>query len=175
MGETTSGEAGGALPSIETALGEGEIVERLGTLSRRGKLPGYEAGGRGGLFSVAAFGTYFDRVLIGEASSREGGTEVRFRTVLPLRLPLAIGLVLALSVWPGVWLTDSMMVTYWGWYGSRVASMPWLTYAWYLPLMLPLPWVFKRALDRSNAAADGSARELIGRMAGAVDGRVVGG
>jgi hypothetical protein len=112
-------------------------------------------------------------VLVGEAETGEGGTRLRFRTLLPLRLPLAVGLVLVLSVWPGVWLTDSMLVTYWGWYGARVAALPWLTYAWYLPLMLPLPWVYKRVLDRSNEAATRSARELIGRMAGVLDGRVV--
>jgi len=175
---TNGGEAGGeaargALPEIETSLGEGEILERLGTLSRRGKLPGFEHGGHAGLFSVAAFGTYFDRVLVGEADREGEGTHLRSRTVLPLKLPVAIGLVLALTVWPGVWLTDSMLATYWGWYGAQVARMGWLTYAWYLPLMLPLPWMYKRALVRSNAASEASARELIGRVAGALDGRVV--
>lgn len=159
---------------IETPLGADEAVERLATMSKRGKLPGFERGGHGGLFSVTAFGTYFDRVLVGEGAEGTGGASIRMHSVLPWKMPALIIFVFVLTIWPGVWFTDEMLVTYWGWYAAKVVEMPWLTYAWYLPLtVIPLPWTYWSALKKSNAAAAASARELMGKMAAALDGRLV--
>jgi hypothetical protein len=161
------------LPSIETGLSEAEIVARLRTMSKRGKLPGFEAGGAG-LFAASAQGAYVDRVLVGKVEQGEGFVRLRFRTEMAVWKPLLVGVVLALTVWPGVWLTDSMMVTYWAWYGEQASKMWWLTYAWYVPLtVIPLPWACTKAWAKNTASARASAVELIERMAGALDGRVV--
>jgi len=160
-----------SLPRIETELSEQEVLERVSRMSKRGRMPGFQAGGDGGLFSVLAYGwSILDQRLVCEAS----GSVLRFRTVLPKRMPIVIGVLFAVTIWPGVWFTNEMLVTYWDWYLGLAGRMPWLTYAWYLPLtVIPLPWIFRTAIRRSDAAAEASGRELIERMGKELGGRVV--
>ena len=170
------GDAGGdkkGLASIETGLSEAEVVERLRTMSKRGRLPGFESEGAR-LFRATAQGAYFDRMLVGRVQREGSASRLRFRMMTAWAVPAIVGTVLAVTIWPGVWLTDSMLVTYWAWYGEQTSKMWWLTYAWYVPLtVIPLPWACRKAWDKNNEAARASAVELIERMSGALDGRVV--
>ena len=126
------------LPRLRTMLSPEEVLERASFASRRGRLAGFEPGGAG-LFSVAAFGQPFDRVLIVEAQRDGPATVLRFSTRLLRKWPALFIAVAVFTVWPGVWLTHSLLQTYFP--GSLVANWP---YWWYLPLsVLPLPWAAK--------------------------------
>jgi hypothetical protein len=60
-----------------------------------------------------------------------------------------------------VWLTDSLMGVYWPAYGVWSDQMPWLTYAWYLPVTaLPLPWLWRSLTRKSAAMAAESAAKV---------------
>lgn len=161
------------LARIETSLSPSDVVDRLSEMSRRGRLPGFSREGEG-LFSALAYGwSILDQRMVCEAEEGEP-TLLRFRTVLPMKMPLVIAVILAATVWPGSWFTDEMLVTYWPWYLKQVHAWPWLTYAWYLPLaVLPIPFVFRIALRRSHAGAAESATELIERIGKELGGKVV--
>lgn len=158
------------LPTVETALTPEAITDKLAFASRRGRLAGYEAGQGGGLFGVAAFGHPFDRVLIAEARKADGGTALVFRTMLPMKWPATFIAVTIFTIWPGVWLTDSLLKTYF-------ASYPWWgvqTWMWYLPLtVLPLPWMIKSMWRKSEAIAHDSAHRAIRKIAAETGGRIV--
>jgi len=143
-------------------LTRSEILTRAETLSRRGKLPGF-ARTPGG-FVATAFGEPFDFALHADVSNGR----VRFGTSAKRLLP-AIGLVVtALTVWPGVWLTDSLLRTYFPGYDYA-------TWMWYLPLtIVPLPWAIRGLWRKSKAAAGASAHELIERLRAAMDGQLEG-
>jgi len=155
---------GKSLPLVTTSLAPTEVVRRLDACARRGKLAGFEPGVNGELFSVAAFGEPIDyRLCVTARQSEPAACELHFSLRVTRKLPIIFWVIAALTVWPGVWLTESMLSTYWNWY----ASLPtWITYAWYLPLaVLPLPWLWARMLRKSRAAADLHAREQITRIA----------
>ena len=159
----------GDLALIRTRLSADEIFDRVGRLSQRGRLPGF-AGGRGGvLFVATAFGRPFDRTLEARAVEGTDGTDLRFTSRLKRSLPWAFVAITALTIWPGVWLTDSLLRTYFDWY--RFA-----TWMWYLPVsVLPLPWAVRTIVRRSESAAAESARELIERICAAIDGHTAAG
>jgi hypothetical protein len=158
------------LPALETSLEPAAIVEKLAFASRRGRLAGFHAGQEGGLFGVAAFGLYFDRILVADARSGAAGTRLTFRTKLPLTWPAICIAVLIFTIWPGVWLTDSLLVTYFPSYGEW-----WLkTWMWYLPLsVIPLPWAVRSIWRKSEAASHDSAHRAIRKIAAELDARVV--
>lgn len=142
-------------PDLPTTLDGAEILRRLDALARRGQLPGFEVGRDGVLFTTAAFGEPFDHRL--EARAADGVIRYSLR-MLP-RLPLIYAVIIALSIWPGVWLTDSMIRAYF-------ESYDFPTWAWYLPLtVLPLPPMLIRMVRRSRVAAASHAAELAGRIA----------
>jgi hypothetical protein len=156
------------LPTIETELSPEQVLERIATLSRRGHMPGFEAGGHGGLFSVAAFGKPFDRAVIAEAGREGGVTRITFRTKLLPLLPWVFAAAGVFTVWPGVWLTHSLLTAYFSGYPSAL----WVTCAWYLPLaVLPLPWAAVKVWRVSEAAARASAVKAVEKIAAEVDGR----
>ena len=115
----------------------------------------------------------FDYRLVGEFRDASEGSLVGLRLVRLRRMPVLFAAVLAVTIWPGVWLTDSMLVTYFGWYSRWTHSMPWLTYAWYLPLTAaPLPWMWRGFVRKSRAEAVASGAEMAQAVAQAVDGMV---
>jgi hypothetical protein len=158
------------LPKVETPLPPEAIVERLAFASRRGRLAGFEAAQGGGLFGVAAFGQPFDRVLIAEVERGDGGSTLEFRSALLKKWPVIFIVVTLFTIWPGVWLTNSLFITYF-------PSYPWWgvqTWMWYLPLtVLPLPWMVKSMWRKSEAAAHDSAHRAIRKIAAEIGGRIV--
>lgn len=151
---------------LHTPLPPDVALQRLDEAARRGRLPGFapQTGGDG--FRLAAFGRPFDRVVIARLEpAPHGGTYVHLRTRLSWPLPLAFAIVLAGTVWPGVWLTDSMLRTYFAFYDGWVTAGPLATWMWYLPLCAPLPWAYVHLLRRSEQAARCAARDAIRRVA----------
>lgn len=152
---------------VGTALDPEKIAEKLSGLSRRGKLPGYVP--KSGGFLTLAYGWVYDFDLEGTFRRGASETAIAFRLSVKPKMPWIVALSLALSVFPGVWITDSMLSTYFDWYPREF----WKTCAWYLPLsVLPIPWVWKTAMNRSRAEAEASAQELIERIATEVGGRI---
>ncbi len=125
-------------------------MDRLAQASRRGKLPGFHAGPRAGEFRVRLMGEPFDREIRGRARTADGGSAVALRErVMPL-WPVVAGVMCVVAIWPGVWLTDSMLETYWPWFTARVE-----TWWWYIPLTaIPLPFALRSMWRKSAAAAD---------------------
>lgn len=164
----------GPLPSVRSPLLPVEILTRLDAMARRGKLAGYATRGASGI-EVAAFGDPFDHDLRGEleasgtagAGPTGGAVTIRFELHMRPKLPALFVVILAVSVWPGVWLTHSMLVTYFSWYTIQ-------TWWWYIPLtVVPLFWMVPRMLKKSRAAVRTSALEQIEKIRGAVDGVAV--
>jgi len=142
-------------PALATPLDAAEVLRRLEALSRRGKLPGFEPGRDGALFTTAAFGEPFDHRLEARA---EAGT-LRYSLRMLPKLPAIYAALIAFSIWPGVWLTDSMIRAYFD-------SYDFPTWIWYMPItVLPLPPMVLRMLRRSRAAASEHAAELAQRIA----------
>lgn len=157
-----------------------EIVAALEAAARRGKMAGFHrlAGTtpvQGVICTVSDFGAPFESVLETKAAAApsggvgESGTELSFSLRLKTKLAWVFGIVLVASVWPGVWLTDSMLRTYFTGYDFR-------TWMWYLPLTAPfVPLALFTAIARSKASAQIEAAEIIERIRTIVGGRVAGG
>ena len=156
-----------AFPRLTTALTPDEVIARLRKRSQQGKLPGFEHRG-GHVFRVLAFGQPYDKELIGSVAQRpdrERGSSVRFSSRLLRKLPIIVGLVMALSIWPGVWLTHSLLITYFESYPQKM----WITCAWYIPLcVIALPALWKQ-FRRSVAEADRHALETADAIARVID------
>lgn len=145
--------------TLHSPMGTDEVLAALQTLSRKGKLPGF-APAPGG-FRCTAFGDPFDYVLQATLQGDGAGSKIDFSLTIAPKLP-AIALLLTLvTIQPGMWLTDSMLVTYSTWYAEHVR-----TWWWYVPLViLPTPLYVWRMWKRSRASANDHARELLERLA----------
>lgn len=147
---------------MTTPLGNEEVVARLEAMSKRGKLAGFTRGGaEGASASFAAHGTPFEgRVLV-----RPGAGSVGFDLWMPKKPALVFGVVLALTVWPGLPLSDSFLQGM-VWY-ERLTSGWFHTWMWYLPLtILPAPFTLRTAMRKSRATAMEHAKETVARVAG---------
>jgi hypothetical protein len=153
---------------IRSPLAPERVLDAFRAASRKGNLAGFRtsppaspaAGALGCICDV--FGAPFDRELrITIAPAASGGSELRFDTKLRPGFPLAAVVMMALALWPGVWLTDSLLVTYFSWY-PRAA---WFTPAWYLPLMLLCVPVLIKQCRRSEAAAAAHTGEVLDKLA----------
>lgn len=162
------------LPTLEVPLPPAEVIQRLDKASRRGRLPGFEKGNGEVLFRTDAWGTPFDSDLMARCESTGEVTRLGFSVRLRRKLPAIYVVILAVTVWPGVIVTDSMLRLWFEWYNHltqialfNVGGFSWFTYAWYLPLtVLPLPWMWKGWMRRSCGTAHVSALEMIAKMAG---------
>lgn len=162
------------LPALEAPLSTDEIVIRLDTASRRGRLPGFHARPEGALFQTDAWGTPFDSDLFATAEGEATHTRLGFDVRLRRRLPSIYAMLLVLTVWPGAPLTDSLLRMWFDWYYRltqldffKLGSFEWFTYAWYIPIcVLPLPFMWKQWMRRSHATARVSALEMIAKIAG---------
>lgn len=158
----------GPLPEVSSPLSGVEIVAKLDAAARRGKLPGFHKhiASNGGasksdtdiLFILTDFGTPFESILEARATPSGSGSILRFTPKLKPTMPWIFIATLVLSVWPGVWLTDSMIRTYFTSYSWSF----WGTCAWYLPLtILPTPFAISSAFKKSRASAHKEALALI--------------
>lgn len=149
-----------ALPSIETDLDANVVRERLRDQSKRGKLPGFEASDPQGLCSVAAHGTPFDSKLVLHHETNH----VRFECVMLPMLPRIFALLLIITIWPGLPLTEGFLVSF-DWYNNLMNSIGIETWHWYLPLtVLPAPFAYRSAIRKSRVSAHQSAVETIEKL-----------
>lgn len=156
-----------SFPRLVTDLTPDEVIARLRKRSQQGKLPGFEHRG-GHVFRVLAFGQPYDKELIGsvaQAPDRERGSSVRFSTRLLRKLPVLVVVVMAVSIWPGVWLTHSLLITYFESYPQAM----WITCAWYIPLCLIAIPALRKQYARSVAEADKHAHETAEAIARVIE------
>ena len=145
------------LEVIETTLSANEVKDRMQKLSKKGKLPGFDANSQHGLFSVAAHGTPFDSVLIFE---HQDGQLTPSLNLMPM-IPSIFAALLVITVWPGLPLTDGFLASF-PWYGNLLAKIGIDTWHWYLPMtILPAPFIWKSSIRKSKSSAFLSAQETI--------------
>jgi hypothetical protein len=155
--------------TLRASLSREHVLASMRALSKAGKLPGYSeanaqpTGPTREVFRVACFATPFDRELLATVvSESDTHTELAFRPRLLLKVPLIMLVVCILSVWPGVWLTDSMIRTYF-------PSYDWNTNLWYIPLtVISVVWYGISAWRKANAEAKASAAEAMQTIADAL-------
>lgn len=155
------------LPVVVSPLSAIEVVARLDEAARRGKMAGFAkgAGGADGvLFTVTDFGTPLESVLIARAGSSGAGCELRFERRLRPLWPWVLVALTLLSVWPGVWVTESVLTTYFPGTNLYVA---W----WYLPLtVVGGVWGLWSVLRKSIASGRAEGAEIVGKISGLVAG-----
>lgn len=133
--------------------------------SRRGRLAGFSAGPGPAEFRATLFSEPFDHELRAGIQPQPGGGSVVNSTARMLpRMPAIFLVVLILTVYPGVLLTDTMIPGEWGWID---------TWIWYVPITaLPIPWLWMKWMKKCRAAAGASAYELLHKVAAELEGRV---
>ncbi len=152
--------------TVKSSLAPAEVAKRLAQAGRRGRLPGYDATNPK-VFRIDCDAVPFEYALLGtigpEPASESGtGSIITMHTERRSLMPAIFAATLIFTVWPGVWLTDSLIGVYWSAYGRWSEQMPWLTYAWYLPISaLPLPWVWRKLTRKSKVMAAESATKII--------------
>jgi hypothetical protein len=147
---------------VRTTLDPDQILQRLGTLCKRGRLDGFvprpgstTSLGAPALFAAGASGTPFESILLAGATDDATGTMLRFERRLDRRWPVFFAVVLIATVWPGVHLMDMFMAD---WFPSLYPY----TWRWYLPItILSLPFAWRAAIGKSRRTGDAEARLVI--------------
>ncbi len=165
------------LPSVRCPLSPTDAAQRLEQAARRGQLPGLVTADED-RFEITDFGHPFESRLLGRltalAESSEPGCDATFSLEMKRRTFWIFVLIWALTIWPGVWITHSMLRVYFPSYGSG-GGFWYPTWLWYLPLTVPFaPLSVRGAVRKSKASADKEARELIAKVAAALGGTVHG-
>lgn len=150
---------------VTSEMSKAEVLAALERAGRRGRLPGFSRL-EGEAFRLDCDSIPFEHEILGsvvsEPETQTAGCRLKMSVRRKRLMPTVFAATLIFTVWPGVWLTDSLIATYWSTYGRWTESTPWLTYAWYLPIAaLPLPWVWKALVSKSAAMARESAREQV--------------
>lgn len=152
------------LPDVPTSLPPEEVKARLTKLSKQGRLPGFVPDEPAALCSVAAHGTPFDSKML----IHHRGERLAFETALLPTMPRIFALLLVVTVWPGLPLTDSFLSSL-DWYIGLMARIGIETWHWYLPLtILPAPFAWRGAIKKSGASARESALEAIEKIRAAL-------
>ncbi len=158
------------MPRLRTSLSTEDVRRRLDAAARKGRLPGLHLEGTSDteLFEVREFGRPFESSLIAVRASRAGGGadggadapgDIEFRVKLRPTIPWIFAIVLIVSIWPGIYLVDSMLRHYFSWYSSIQ------TWWWYLPLTVPTsPWAIWSAVKKSRASAAAEAGAIIQKI-----------
>lgn len=137
------------------------MIARLDQAARRGKVPGFAPGSADVLFECEAFGQPFDGVVQARAQRAGEQTTLRFSTRMNRKMPWIFVIVSILTIWPGVWVTESMLAT-------MFPSAKWLwgtTYWWYLILSVPTtPWYLWSAFKKSRASMQADALERVAEI-----------
>ncbi|MEO0477103.1 MAG: hypothetical protein AAF085_14200 [Planctomycetota bacterium] len=156
------------LPEVKTPHDAAECVKRAKRLSTRGKLPGFVDTSKDGpgLFTCAAF----DYRLVIDHWNIGAFNAITFRAERLKKLPIIYAVVLAITVWPGVVFTDSLLNTWFGWYPNPW----WFTWAWYIPMTaFPIPWIWRSVANKSRASALLHGHEQIDKIIAALDGAIM--
>ncbi len=160
------------LPTLTTTLTPDQVIQRLQALAKRGKLPDFKIVDEGSSattrrFQMLAFGSPYDRDLFGDVRQQSTTTAISFTSRLKRKFPIIVIVTMIVSLWPGVWLTDSMLSTYFSWYPRQF----WITCAWYLPLTLAaIPMLWKQ-YTKSERLTHAETIETIQKIAAAIDAR----
>lgn len=151
------------IAEVPTSLTREQVLDRLEGLSKKGKLAGFERAGPGRDADAvfAAYGSPFD----GEVLVRAGDGRASFELHMPRKMPAVFALILVITVWPGLPITDAFMYTF-VWYEKLMGSAEWLdTWVWYLPLtVIPAPFAWLGAVRKSRASAAEHANETVERV-----------
>lgn len=158
------------LPTLTTPLAPDQVIARLLALAKRGKLPEFHAIEAGATpdrrdFRVLAFGSPYDRDLFGEIRRSGAGSTITFRSRLKRKMPTITIATMAVSLWPGVWLTDSMLSTYFSWYPRNA----WITVAWYIPLTLAAVPMLIKQYRKSEILTHAESHMVVEKIAAAID------
>ncbi len=176
-----------ALPTVISPKAPTEILAKLASVSKMGRLPGFVPNPAAGAFQVSVLAGVFDHDLRASmiAKGREsggdsegeggeqggdavGGTRIAFELVLRRRLPIIMIVVLILTVWPGLPVTDSMLRLYFTAYHESGVQTWW----WYLPLVvISMPPMWKQ-FQRSRREAHKEAEVVIKHLGSILDGRL---
>lgn len=162
-----------SLPRVITGMPAMELQKALAQRAKQGKLAGYQPQGPRS-FTLDAAGGLYERTLIAtiisDTADKDEHTEIWFEGKLKRTIPIVVIAVLIFTLWPGVWLTDSILSTWFGWYRMGI----WWTCAWYIPLtLLAVPgfWAHFKKSERESWA---DAEKAIGKIARIGDGELVG-
>lgn len=155
-----------AIQPLRWAGDRASLLAALDRLARRGKLAGFSAEGLpdGVAFTVSAHGSPFDGVLaarvLPEPEATGGGVRLDFTPRIKPAAVWIAGVVLALTVWPGVVLTESLIAS------MFPASSAWTyTWYWYIPMTAPFaPLALWQAIKRSRASIAAAGREVVERL-----------
>ncbi len=165
------------LPEVSTSLHAPDVLKKLDDAARRGKLAGFRPLGQRS-FEAEAFAMPFEHVLIGtitpavRASSSDNvssgtdsgvrestGSSIHFVTRMPWRMPTIWLIVLLVTIWPGLPLTELLI--------DMVFPAGWWEYTkyWYLPMsIISLPLTMWWGFKKSSAMARASAGEMIEKV-----------
>lgn len=144
---------------IETSLDSDAVFAALSTMSKQGKLAGYQHLSGESSATADAHGNPFDSDLIVTYNDQSIGFDLKMRS----KLPIIFAVVLVLTVWPGLPLTDSFMFNF-AWY-ERLMGDKVQTWMWYLPFtILPIPFVWRSSMMKSQKSALGHAMETIEKI-----------
>lgn len=152
------------MPRLRTKLTTDEVRRRLDAAARKGRLPGLRLEGARDreLFEVREFGRPFESSLIAFRAAGAGAEapgDIEFRLRLRQMIPWIFAIGLIASIWPGIYLVDSMLRHYFSWYTSIE------TWWWYLPLTVPTsPWAFMSAMKKSRESAASEAGSIIQKI-----------
>jgi len=145
-----------------------EAMRRLAAASKRGKLPGFERRAETE-FRALVYGEPFDREVVGRVRPEGEGSVIALELRLMKKIPAIAIVTVIITIWPGVWLTDSLIQTYFASYPNEF----WITAAWYLPItVLPLPWILRKVWRKSEAVACEELGKTMTRIARAVSGEI---
>jgi hypothetical protein len=156
------------IATVEAGLTGEQFLARMEAMSKKGKLAGFERGGpEGADAQFAAHGNPFDGLVLVRAA--DGRAD--FELFMPRKMPVIFAVILALTVWPGLPITDSFLYGF-VWYERLMGMAGWLdTWVWYLPLtVIPAPFMLRSVMRKSRTAAMEHARETVERVKAALAG-----
>lgn len=153
-------------PVVSAPIAPKDAMRALDRASKQGNLPGFEQRSDN-QFRALVYGEPFDRELIGTISAESDGCRIDSELRLLLKMPVLSVVLVVVSIWPGVWLTDSMVQTYFASYPNSF----WVTAAWYLPLtVIPLPWALRTMWRKSERVAKEELIKTIEKIERAIGG-----
>ncbi len=154
------------LPALTAPLSPGEALGRLAAASKRGRLAGFlRLPGSPASCRVGIEAGVYDHDLAVRfsplAGDPAGHSCVTFDLRLRRRLPIIMVVVVLISFWPGLPLTDTMLRQSFLSYNE----LPIETWWWYLPLMvISLPALWKQFRVAQRRAGE-EARRVIATIA----------